>query len=227
VQIVIALVVTPDGLPRQSLGYATLLQKIGAARHDAGRDQRHVRIDLPKPPRDESEPVTFPCRLDYAKLREAHRREGRYLLRSNLLENNPKDLWEFYMRLGEVEQAFRTLKGDLGLRPVYHSRESRIESHVFVAFIAYSLSATPRLMLSQTASGLTPRAAIEMLSAIQMIDVHFPIGDARDLVFSRYTTPEADQKLILDALGWELPPQNPPKITTGGKVETGRLATDF
>lgn len=86
---------------------------------------------------------------------------------------------------------------------IHHSRESRIESHVFVAFIAYSLS------------------------AIQMIDVHFPIGDARDLVFSRYTTPEADQKLILDALGWELPPQNPPKITTGGKVETGRLATDF
>jgi len=197
----------------QTLSYAALLQKIGAARHEAGRDQRHVRIDLPRQPPDENAAVTFSYRLDRAKLREARRREGRYLLRSNLVQSDPGELWEFYMRLGEVEQAFRTLKGDLGLRPVFHSRESRIESHVLVAFIAYSLSATLRVLLSRSAPGLTPRAVIEKLSAIQMIDVHFPTDDARELVFSRYTTPEADQKLILDALGWKLPEQSPPKIT--------------
>lgn len=214
-------------LSRQSLGYAALLQKIGAARHEAGRDQRHVQIDLPRPPQDENAPVAFSYRLDCAKLREAHRREGRYLLRSNLTRDDPGELWEFYLRLGEVEQAFRTLKGDLGLRPIFHSRESRIESHVFVAFIAYCLSSTLRLLLAQSASGLTPRAAIEKLSAIQMIDVHFPINATRELVFSRYTTPEADQELVLDALGLELPRQSPPKITVGGKVETDDLATDF
>ncbi len=139
-------------------------------------DQRHVEIALPEPPRNASDAVTFSYRIDYAKLRETHRREGRYLLRSNLVGRDPGDLWEFYLRLGEVEQAFRTLKGDLGIRPIYHSKEERIESHVFVAFVAYCLSSTLRLLLAQSASGLTPRAAIEKLSAIQMIDVHFPIG---------------------------------------------------
>ena len=214
-------------LSKQSVPYATLLQKIGAAKHDAGRDQRHVEITLPEAPQNAKDAATFSYRLNYAKLREAHRREGRYLLRSNLAGRDPGDLWEFYLRLGEVEQAFRTIKGDLGIRPVFHSKETRIESHVFVAFIAYSLSATLRLLLKQSASGLTPRAAFEKLSAIQMIDVHFPIDDNRHLVFSRYTTPEADQKLILDALQWKLPPQDPPKVTGKGSVETTGLATDF
>ena len=206
-------------LSKQSIPYAILLQKIGAAKHDAGRDQRHVEIILPEPPKNVTDAVTFSYQINYAKLREAHRREGRYLLRSNLVGRNPGDLWEFYLRLGEVEQAFRTLKGDLGIRPIFHSKEARIESHVFIAFMAYCLSSTLRLLLRQSASGLTPRAAIEKLSAIQMIDVHFPIGDDRHLVFSRYTTPEADQKLILDALGWNLPPQSPPKIALDGNVE--------
>lgn len=206
-------------LSKQSIPYAILLQKIGAAKHDAGRDQRHVEIILPEAAQNAKDTVTFLYRINYEKLREAHRREGRYLLRSNLVGRNPGDLWEFYLRLGEVEQAFRTLKGDLGIRPIFHSKETRIESHVFVAFIAYCLSSTLRLLLAQSASGLTPRAAIEKLSAIQMIDVHFPIGNDRHLVFSRYTTPEADQKLILDALGWQLPPQNPPKIAMNRNVE--------
>ncbi len=132
---------------------------------------------------------------------------------------DPSDLWEFYLRLGEVEQAFRTLKGDLGIRPIFYSKEARIESQVFIAFMAYCLSSTLRLLLRQSASGLTPRAAIEKLSAIQMIDVHFPIGNKRGLVFYRYTTPEADQKLILDALRWQLPPPSPPKIALNGNVE--------
>ena len=110
------------------------------AKHDAGRDQRHVEITLPEPPRNAGDAVTFSYRIDYAKLRETRRREGRYLLRSNLVGRDPGDLWEFYLRLGEVEQAFRTLKGDLGIRPIFHSKETRIESHVFIAFIAYCLS---------------------------------------------------------------------------------------
>ncbi len=122
--------------------------------------------------------------------------------------------------------AFR-IKGDLGIRPIFHSKETRIESHVFVAFIAYSLSATLRLLLKQSASGLTFRAAFEKLSAIQMIDEHFPINDNNHLVFSCYTTPETDQELILDALKWKLPPQNPPKVMGNRSVETTGLATDF
>lgn len=83
------------------------------------------------------------------------------------------------------------------------------------------------LLLAQFASGLTPRAVIEKLSAIHVIDVHFPVDATRKVVFSRYMTSEADQELVLDALGLELPRQSPPKIMVCGKVETGDLATDF
>ena len=216
-----------DAISKQSLCYAKLLQKIGAAKHEAGRDQRHVDIHLPQQPPNEKDPVQFSFRLNHEKLRQARRREGRYLLRSNLTQTDPGGLWEFYLRLGEVEQAFRTIKGDLGIRPIFHSNESRIESHVFVAFIAYCLSSTLRVMLKQSASGLTPRSVIEKLCAIQMIDVHFPIDKMRHLVFSRYTTPENDQKLVLDVLGWKLPPQSPPKIAANGSVEKESVATDF
>lgn len=208
-------------LAAKPIAYETLLQKIGAAREDAGRDARFIAVSLPEFPGDggAKTPVTFSYHIDRDTLRKGRRREGRYLLRSNLTGRDPGDLWEFYLKLVEVEAAFRTLKGDLEIRPVFHQDMDRIEGHILVAFIAYCLHVTLKTLLAAHAPGLTPRQALEKLSSIQMLDVHFPTADGRELVFSRYTRPEPDQQLVINALKWKLPPQSPPKITSAGTVE--------
>ena len=123
------------------------------------------------------------------------------------------------MQLVEVEAAFKNLKGDLALRPIYHQREDRIQAHIFVAFLAYCLHVTLRAKLRGKAPGLTPRATLEKFAAMQMLDVHFPTTDGRELIFTRYTQPEKDQHLLLEQLGWKLPAQPPPKITAKREVQ--------
>jgi len=160
--------------------------------------------------------MSFKLRKD--KLRQVRRREGRYLLRSNLSGEDPARLWQFYIQLTQVEAAFKDLKDDLSLRPNFHQLEHRIEAHIFVAFLAYCLHVSLRTHLRALAPGLTPRSVLEKFAAIQMLDVHFPTRDGRELVFRRYTQPEKDPKMLLAQLGWELPPQSPPRITQKGEL---------
>ena len=162
--------------------------------------------------------ITFSFRLNRDKLRKVRRREGRYLLRTNLAGHDPAKLWQLYIQLVEVEAAFKTLKDDLGLRPIYHQLEHRIEAHIFVAFIAYCLHVTLRARLKPLAAGLTPRAVLDKFAAIQMIDVHFPTTDGRTLILSRYTEPTADQKILLKQLNLVMPAQPPPRITAAGQL---------
>jgi transposase len=103
-------------------------------------------------------------------LRQARRREGRYLLRTNLCGREPAELWQFYIHLVEIEAAFKNLKDDLALRPIFHQLEHRIEAHIFVAFMAYCLHVTLRARLRPLAPGLTPRAVLDKLATIQMLD---------------------------------------------------------
>ncbi len=159
-----------------------------------------------------------PVELRKKKLRQVRKREGRYLLRSNLSAQEPEKLWQFYIQLTQVEAAFKDLKDDLALRPIYHSDEQRIEAHIFVSFLAYCLQVHLRARLRPLASGLTPRAVLDKFAAMQMLDVHFPTTDGRELIFHRYTQPENDHKMILAQLGWELPPQSPPRITQKGEL---------
>src|SRR5438034_11473750 len=115
------------------------------------------------------------------------------------------------MQLTHVEQAFKNLKSDLALRPLYHQKDSRIEAHIFVAFLAYCLHVTLRARLRPLAPGLTPRAVLDKLAAVQMLDVQFPTTDGRTLIMSRYTELNADQKLLVQQLKLDLPPQPPPR----------------
>jgi hypothetical protein len=108
-------------------------------------------------------------------------------LRSNLSAQDPDKLWRFYIQLTQVEAAFKDLKDDLSLRPIFHSLERRIEAHIFVSFLAYCLHVSLRACLKPLAPGLTPRSLLEKFAAIQMLDVHFPTTDGRELVFCRYT----------------------------------------
>jgi len=158
-------------------------------------------------------PQTFHFTLDRNKLRLARRREGCYLLRSNIRSDDPGRLWRLYLQLVEIEQAFKELKNDLSIRPIHHQSDARIEAHIFVAFLAYCLMVTLKQRLKALAPGLTPRAVLEKLAAIQMIDVELPTTDGRTVVLSRHTEPENDQRLLLQRLKLDLPAQPPPKIT--------------
>jgi transposase len=188
-----------------------LLMKLGAARAKAPSAWRLVDVEVA-----ENAP-TFTFALNRTKLRKARRREGRYLLRSNMAGRDPAQLWQFYIQLVEVEAAFKNLKGDLQLRPIYHQLEQRIEAHIFLAFLAYCLHVTLRARLKPLAGGLTPRAVLDKFAAIQMLDVHFPTTDGRTLILTRHTEPDTDQKMLLRQLGLTLPPQPPPRITSNSQ----------
>jgi len=189
----------------------TLLHKLGAAHKEAGKAWRFVKITVPKA----RQPVnrdTFKFELLKNKLQDAQERDGHYLLRGFRAGDQAGTLWELYMQLIEIEAAFKTLKSDLHLRPIRHHVELRIEAHILVCFLAYCLSVTLRKRLEAHAPGLTPRAVLETLSGILMLDVHLPLADGRELVLPRYTQPEPEHRLVLEKLGWELPAQPPPRI---------------
>src|SRR6266446_3764899 len=189
-----------------------LLMKLGAARAQARAAWR--LIDIAVAP----EGATFSFALNRKKLRQVRRREGRYLLRTNLCGKDPAQLWQFYIQLVEIEAAFKTMKDDLQLRPIYHQLEERIAAHIFVAFLAYCLHVTLRARLKPLAPGLTPRAVLDKLAILQMLDVHFPTTDGRTLILSRYTELTAEQKMLARQLNLDLPPQPPPRITAPGKA---------
>jgi transposase len=236
---------TLEGLRRRKQPHKrdALHQALGAAKKEAGRDARFVKLTIkleepmdeqttsaptrtnlqavsceprPKVRRRKSKQLEQRAQLDYqidrAALRLAWRREGRYLLRTNLNETDPSALWEFYLQLTEIEQAFKELKGDLAIRPVHHQKQGRIEAHIFLSFLAYCLQVTLKARLKRTATGLTPRSVLEKFSAVQMLDVHLPTTDGREIVLTRYTQPEKELQLLLDQLKLTLPEQAPPKI---------------
>ena len=198
-----------------------LLMKLGAARHQWPTGWRLFKVQVPKPKRRRksaeaavAQPVPgFSYQLRWDKLRQARHREGRYLLRSNMPERPPAQLWEFYLQLTHVEEAFKHLKSDLSLRPLHHKKLERIEAHIFIAFLAYCLLVTLGRRLRDLAPGLTARSVLEKLRAMQMIDVHLPTTDGREVILTRYTQPEPDQRLLLDRLKLQLPEQPPPKIS--------------
>ena len=184
-----------------------LLIKLGQAKAKWPTGWRLVQVDI------DARLAAFRYALDRKKLRQTRRREGRYLLRSNLTEGDPATLWNYYLQLGQVEEAFRNLKGDLAIRPIHHQEPERIEAHIFIAFLAYCLHVTIGLRLKGLAPGLTPRSLFEKFAAVQMIDVHIPTTDGRELQLTRYTQPQPELTLLLNRLRLELPNQPPPKIT--------------
>ncbi len=195
----------------KNLSRDALLIKLGMAKRDAGNAWELVDIQLPNP-RQAVTPENFCFSLNRQKLRKARRGEGTYLLRTNLTAGNPEELWKQYIVLTEVEQAFKELKNDLDIRPVYHQRDDRIEAHIFVSFLSYCLQVTLKQRAKVKAPGLTPRAILEKFKAMQMIDVHLPTTDGRNLILPRYTQPEKELQLLLHQLNLTLPGQPPPRL---------------
>jgi Transposase DDE domain len=185
-----------------------MLMKLGAARSRAPAAWRLIEIEMDK------ESSMFIHTLNRQKLRRVRQREGRYLLRTNLTEDDPAVLWQYYIQLVAVEEAFKNLKQDLAIRPVFHQEQRRIEAHIFIAFLAYCMQVTLQRRLYALAPGLTARSALEKFAAVQMIDVHLPTTDGRELRLTRHTQPEPELQLLIQQLKLQLPPQPPPRITT-------------
>ena len=191
-------------LRRQSNRRDQLMLKLGAAKKDAGRAWFLVEVQIPKTDQElAAHGLTY--RLRREKLRQVFRREGRYLLRSNMTGEDPAELWRHYMQLTEIEQAFKELKHHLSIRPIFHQLEERIEAHIFVSFIARS----PR-----PAKGPRPypRAILEKFATLQMVDIHVPTTDGRHLMLPRHTQPNREHELLLRQLHLKLPKQPAPKL---------------
>jgi len=199
-----------------------LLLRIGAAKAEAGRAFGFVKVQMP-----EARQVTresFQFHVDKRKLQEAELRDGHYLLRSNLAGGDPTVLWSRYVQLTQIESVFRSLKSELGIRPIRHQLEHRADAHILIAFLSYCLQVTLKNRLMMHAPGLTPSAVLETLATIQMIDVHIPTVDGRWLILPRYTQPEAQARLVLQKLKLALPAQPPPRITANPAVGTAAAA---
>ena len=203
-----------------------LLLRLGAAKAKAGRAAALVEINLPaavptgkkKQQARQVEPGSFTFRLKQDALQEAELYDGHYLLRSNLSDKEPAWLWKLYILLVEIEAVFKSFKNDLGLRPLYHSVQPRVEAHIFVCFLAYCLQVTLRQRLNALAPGLTPRAVLETLAGVQMLDLQVPTSDGRWLVMSRYTQPDQEVGLVLAQLKLSLPEQPPPRLSARRKL---------
>lgn len=195
-----------------------LLVAVGQAKEQAGRAFKLLDIQWPQQGQAINA-TTFTFRLALDRYRQWYRREGRYLLRTNLTETDPKVLWEYYLQLVAIEAAFKNLKDDLQIRPIFHQKEDRIEAHIFVAYLAYCLHLTLQAKLRQVAGGLTPRSLLEKFATMQMMDVFFPTDQpGKELLFRRYTQPEKDHQMLLAQLGWQLPEQPPPRISVKGQL---------
>jgi len=198
-----------------------LLLRIGAAKKEAGRAYGFVKIQIPQ--KDEAVTrETFSFQVDKAKLKAAEQRDGHYLLRSNLTGEDPAVLWTRYVQLTQIEGVFRSLKSELGIRPIYHQLEHRADAHVLIAFLAYCLQVTLKNQLMIHAPGLTPAAVLEKLATIQMVEVWIPMLDGRWLVLPRHTQPEKDVQALLNQCQITLPCQPPPRIKASQIADPGQ-----
>ena len=189
-----------------------LLMRLGTAKSAAGRAFQFVQLQVPAEGQEVTR-ETFQFRVDQKKLQAAEWRDGHYLLRSNLTAGDPSVLWARYVQLTQIESVFRSLKSELGIRPIYHQLEHRADAHILIAFLAYCLQITLKHRLLVHAPGLTPTAVLEKLAEIQMIDVWIPTVDQRWLILPRYTQPSTDTKLLIEKLQLELPSQPAPRLT--------------
>jgi hypothetical protein len=189
-----------------------LLMRLGAAKSAAGRAFPFVHLQVPEKEQQVTR-ETFQFHVGKKKLQGAEWRDGHYLLRSNLTAGDPRVLWTRYVQLTQIESVFRSLKSELGIRPIHHQLEHRADAHILIAFLAYCLQITLKQRLLLHAPGLTPQAVLEKLAEIQMTDVWIPTVDQRWLILPRDTQPSSDTQLLIEKLRLELPDQAPPRLT--------------
>jgi transposase len=132
-------------------------------------------------------------------------REGAYLLRTNLAATDPEKLWKSYIQLTEAEAAFRALKSELAIRPIFHQLEHRTKAHVLVAFLGYALWVTLTHLLQAKGSKLSPMQALAAAATLHSADIVLPTTDGRQIRLRRVTTPTPQLQTLFEQLGMTLP----------------------
>ena len=156
--------------------------------------------------------LAFDWDWERAKFHRSARAEGTYLLRAHWTERDPAKLWQTYVQLSEAEAAFRTLKSEVKVRPIWHWTEMRVEAHVLVAFLGYCLWVCLKKKAQRSAPSLTPWQILDQLGRIALVEVWFDLRDGRRMCLPRITQPEPAQALLLAKPNWSLPPQPPPRV---------------
>jgi transposase len=132
-------------------------------------------------------------------------REGAYLLRTNLPPSDPEQLWKSYIQLTEAEAAFRALKSELAIRPIFHQLERRTKAHVLVAFLGYAMWVTLKHLLKAKQSPLSPARALATAATLHSADIVLPTTDGRQIRLRRVTSPTAEQQTLFQQLGITIP----------------------
>ena len=134
---------------------------------------------------------------------------GSYILRTNWTEADPKTIWKKYIQLTEVEDAFRTEKHDLGMRPIYHQKKDRTQAHILICFLALSMWRTLQQWMKASGLGTAPRKLIEEMREVRSLDVLLPARD-KTIRLRVVSTPSKGLKVLLQRMKIVLP--NKPKI---------------
>ncbi len=178
-----------------------LHQRLGRLKLECSRVARAYSFRV----EGDGEALRFSWSKDEAKARFLRHTEGAYLLRTNLAGHDEPELWSMYMQLNDAEAAFRTLKQDLSIRPVFHQTEHRVKAHVLVCFLAYAMYRTLDRLAKTRHVGMTSRKVLDSLAGIKSGDVILPLVDGRELRLRRVSRPDPHQAEILSRLGLELP----------------------
>ena len=150
---------------------------------------------------------------DREKWQAAVNRDGAYLLRAHWPgQHNAAELWQTYVQLTEAEAAFRTMKSEIKVRPIWHQLGHRIEAHIMVAFLGYAMHVCLKKLAARKAPSLTSWQVLQHMRKIVLVDVEFDTTDGRAITLPRITIPEKEQAALLLQLGWTLPEQPPPRI---------------
>ena len=179
----------------------TLWQRIGRLKAQCSRVARAYEISV----EGDGASLSLSWRKDEAKAAYMRHCEGAYLLRTNLTGESEQELWHMYMQLNDAEAAFRTLKQDLSIRPVFHQIQRRVEAHVLVCFIAYAMYRTLDRMALDNGLDMSARKVLSAVSTIKSGDVILPLVDGRELRLRRVSRPDTKQAELLARLGIHLP----------------------
>lgn len=157
---------------------------------------------------DKGELIDFEYKYKSDRLEWADKTQGNYLLRTNIMEEDPRKLWKTYMQLNQAEGAFRTSKNDLGLRPVYHQKEQRVQAHIFICFLALSMWRCLEMWMEKSGLGRSPKKLLKELQEIRTADVLLPVKDRGTLRLRVVVKPEKHAQVLLDKMGIKLPNQS-------------------
>lgn len=175
-----------------------------------GRYEKAERLFEVELTKENGHPIDLKISQRMDRLEWAQKTHGRYLLRTNLIEENPKKLWKIYMQLNQAETAFRMSKDDLGMRPIFHQKEKRVQAHIFVCFLALSMYRSLELWMVSKRLGNSPRKLLREFKEIRSMDVVLPVKDRNPIRLRLVGKPDEHVRVLLHGLGLKIP--NRPKI---------------